>query len=653
MLHRPLLHSSVACIAACLLGTPSALSQQTTQPTTKERPRAGSKVSALEAQVQSHVDSLSESGSDADYRRVITRLTQLMDHVLATTTPATVATPTAAQAAALQRFVVVAANLRLVKQLAACPQASRVSLLAELRAHPAALEATVFAIDDAKDDPAKVYALLSRLIAKYPAEVDALPNLAAAVSVVHDLPWQMQLNENTAKAADPVEIFGYFARNRRKLAIDPATLPTELLVHLVDTTATIDEMDAALAKYGKTPTVGDRYSEIKYDNDAFLKSVPKKCTTAPGGWNMAAIAKYGGVCVDQAYYACMVGKAQGIPTAYVVGKAAAISHAWMGYLRAQGNRYTWDFSTGRYDEYKDIRGSVQDPQTRVSLADGHIAILADAAAQKKDARIQSLALLEGARRLTEVQEANIVFPPPQVQGVGEEAFVDDFEAPGKADPLKPDSASRQLLIEAALRRTPSNVRAWDQVKSLARFGALDYDDKVRWAEVLFSLCGKSYADFSLDVVRPMIETQEPVEQQAKLWDATFKTYAHRPDLASLVRLAQGEMWEKAGNKTKAWDAYQDVIRRFVNEGPYAVSAATHIEQLLRSSGKDANVAEMYEGAYRKAVKPKRGSPEFLRGSNWFQLGFLYAGALMRDGKTQEASKVLTELGVDPAMVRLR
>ena len=81
--------------------------------------------------------------------------------------------------------------------------------------------------------------------------------------------------------------------------------------------------------------------------------------------------------------------------------------------------------------------------------------------------------------------------------------------------------------------------------------------------------------------------------------------------------------------------------------------ATHIEQLLRSSGKDANVAEMYEGAYRKAIKPNRGSPEFLRGSNWFQLGYLHAAALLQVGKTREAAAVCAELGIDPSMIRRR
>ena len=266
---------------------------------------------------------------------------------------------------------------------------------------------------------------------------------------------------------------------------------------------------------------------------------------------------------------------------------------------------------------------------------------------KKDARIQSLALIEAAARLAALERTNAT--PATIT----EGFEDAWPATPPSEALKADAASRQVLIEAALRRMPSNVRAWDAVKQLAQSGALSYDDKARWAQVLFTLCGKNYADFSLDVLEPMIKTQQPPEQQAKLWEATFKTYSHRPDLASQVRLALGEMWELAGDKSKAWDAYQDVIRKFVNEGPYAVSAAGHIEKLLRDNDKADQVPAMYESAYRKAVKPKRGSPEFLRGSNWFQLGYLHAAALMQVGKTREAAAVCAELGIDPSMIRRR
>lgn len=75
-------------------------------------------------------------------------------------------------------------------------------------------------------------------------------------------------------------------------------VPAELLAWVVDTTAAIEEMQWALAKYRGDPAVGSRFFDIEYDYAAFKTGATKKVTEA--GFNLPNILKHGGVCADQA-----------------------------------------------------------------------------------------------------------------------------------------------------------------------------------------------------------------------------------------------------------------------------------------------------------------------------------------------------------------
>ena len=67
----------------------------------------------------------------------------------------------------------------------------------------------------------------------------------------------------------------------------------ELLEYVVDTTASIDDMNWALAKYGGDRNVGHHFFDVPYDYDNYLHATPKKITTL--GFTLPNILKYGGV----------------------------------------------------------------------------------------------------------------------------------------------------------------------------------------------------------------------------------------------------------------------------------------------------------------------------------------------------------------------
>src|SRR5205807_3987797 len=121
--------------------------------------------------------------------------------------------------------------------------------------------------------------------------------------VVHhgDKPLERHINENTAKGADPIEIFDYYVKNESRMYFGIRNVPAELLAYVVDTTASVEEMGWALQKYAGDKEVGKRFFDVKYDYDNFRKGTPKKITTL--GFTLPNILKYGGVCADQAYFA--------------------------------------------------------------------------------------------------------------------------------------------------------------------------------------------------------------------------------------------------------------------------------------------------------------------------------------------------------------
>ncbi len=64
------------------------------------------------------------------------------------------------------------------------------------------------------------------------------------------------------------EIWAYYVRYEDRMALGVKSMPADLLAHVVDTTASVAEMQWAMERYGRDPQVGNRYAEISYDDNA-------------------------------------------------------------------------------------------------------------------------------------------------------------------------------------------------------------------------------------------------------------------------------------------------------------------------------------------------------------------------------------------------
>ena len=90
-------------------------------------------------------------------------------------------------------------------------------------------------------------------------------------------------------------------------------------------------------------------------------------------YTLQNIHQQSGICVDQAYYAMIAGKARGLPTLFFTGQGADGGHAWFGYLKSE-NR--WELDCGRYKNQNYAVGQALDPQTWLPISDHELEIRA-------------------------------------------------------------------------------------------------------------------------------------------------------------------------------------------------------------------------------------------------------------------------------------
>jgi hypothetical protein len=443
--------------------------------------------------------------------------------------------------------------------------------------------------------------------------------------VVHDRLLARKINENTAQATDPRAIFDYFAGNEKRMLFGVRKVPAELLIYVVDTTAGIDEMTWALGRYAGDSAVGARFFDIDYDYEHVIDGDPKEVTVA--GWSLPNILRYGGVCVDQAYFAVTVGKAIGVPTAYAFGADSTVSHAWVGFLQSRGNNAWWNFDVGRYPAYQGVRGNVLDPQIRKPVPDSYVSLTAELAGVDATDRWAAVAYTDAAVRVLELAQQ-------------------DDAAPRAADETTdgPSASETALdLIERGLRLSPGYARGWMTMRGLAAEGKMSLEQTTRWADVLHRLCGRRYPDFYLAILRPMISGIDDVKQQNALWNKAFALFRNRHDLAASVRMSQGRMWREAGDTARAGQCYEDVIFRYANAGPFVLSALKEAEKLLAQAGRDDKVLQLYDRAFAGIKRPPSIAVPFYRQSNYYRVGKRYADRLQQAGYGRQSAAILTRI----------
>jgi hypothetical protein len=486
-----------------------------------------------------------------------------------------------------------------------------------------------------KDDAKGVLDLANRLMDERGDQIDQYPALAAALCVVHDMQggkvYSRWVNEHTPESSAPLEIFDFFVGNARTMSIRPDTLPAIALVYVVDVTETPQQLQWAHDRFRSSPMIKDRFFEIEYDYQHFQQNKPKRVTSEAGEYNLEKIKRYGGVCADQAYYAMSVAKACGIPSAYVIARGADVSHAWVGFVEQRGRRTEWNFDAGRYSDYQNLRGNLVNPQTRESISDGRAGVLADAMSSRNEEVLASLAAARVVQRMSQ-----------QRWQLDEDA---ELDGRGNIRSMRTDSVEDRLtLLRATLSKCAGVPSAWDRVVSMADRGDLSEKQMDVWGRAVMQLAGRQHQDFAYDFLVRLISTIEEPQRQHEMWEWAFGQFRARPDLAAGVRFKQGELWASNDNLDFAWRAYNDVVARYINDGPQVVNALSSMDRLLADNKKGDEMIPILEDAGRRVTRPDDMSTQFAVQSNYYRIHRMLAKAYERAGRRSEAKQVRDMLG---------
>jgi hypothetical protein len=231
------------------------------------------------------------------------------------------------------------------------------------------------------DHPMMVIHTLAMLWQRSPADFQEYANLAIAIAVVYDVPppsaWphrQVSAQVLPRGLLPPPDVFAFFIKSDRAGALlkPLRKLPAAVLKYVVDTSANLDEMSWAQQKF-QVPlaALGSVYDVIHYRQDRIKEG---RLVWPGASYRLPEILQTGGICVDQAYFAVMVGKAKGVPTLMFCGKGLDGSHAWFGFLDGDGH---WQLDCGRYLYHEFVDGFAIDPQTWTVISDHELLFLSE------------------------------------------------------------------------------------------------------------------------------------------------------------------------------------------------------------------------------------------------------------------------------------
>lgn len=161
------------------------------------------------------------------------------------------------------------------------------------------------------------------------------------------------------------------AARAKHLLSDIRKLPPDQLKFVIDAFVTPEELSWA-RKHIRHPRsrFGKTFDDVAYREDR-IATGRFHWTATP--YSLASILKQGGICVDQAYFAMIAGKAHGLPTLFFTGQGPDGGHAWFGYLRSEDR---WELDCGRFSRQHYAIGRALDPQTWQPVSDHELQLLA-------------------------------------------------------------------------------------------------------------------------------------------------------------------------------------------------------------------------------------------------------------------------------------
>jgi hypothetical protein len=457
------------------------------------------------------------------------------------------------------------------------------------------------------DAPQDVLTLIRALLVDSGNRLNDYPDLAAAVCVVWDAPLDAQANRPGAttkpSARKPPDVqhavrrFHYFSDPKYRFPFDMKAMPWQIAVYVVDSPVSDDEIAWATQRYATKRVVSNIYFEVPYDMAAFRAG---KRRIDGDQYTLPNIKKYGGVCLDQAYYAAHVCKALGVPATICVGQSGSEGelHGWVGFLQPTGKSASWNFNEARYAAMLFWTGQVNDPQGGPPLSDADVSLMSELTSTAAEKRLASVMLY-------------------------------------KSRDLLPPEQSAELFMKS-IDLSPGNRQAWMGLAALGSEHKLDLQQTDRVTGVVHRFAVERYPDFAFAVYRKIISGRT-VEEQLAAMTVIGRQFQLRPDLVATVEMAKGDLLRDNNRAREALAAYQQAMSDPTRIGLVLVEAAARADALLRAGGDMQKLVALYKSAWARTPTPQPSGYADL--TPFCVIGHKYAEVLKQTGDQATAANV--------------
>jgi hypothetical protein len=456
-----------------------------------------------------------------------------------------------------------------------------------------------------KDPPDRLIKVLDLLRSRQPDRLEEYPDLASAVAVVWDKPTARDPTRHEFKfdVDRPAALFDYFTDPRNQMRFDLKTLAWQLDVYVVDLKISTDEIRWAVNRYGNNYSIADLFFEVVYDDNAYLNGDDKKIASHP--YTLQNILQYGGVCVEQAYFADQVAKTLGIPACICEshgGGSGAVAHAWLGLLTLQNRKAAWDFQDGRYPEDLYWSADILDPQTHETLTDADVGLLAELENVTPEARQTSALEL-------------------------------------KLSDLLPLSQRADFYLRE-IRICPGNGSAWTAVADLGANRQLTPAQSEAFGRDVDQILIQSYPDFAWQILVHFV-SRLPMQEQIARLDSIAQEFPQRPDLRARIRLLQADMLLARSQNDLAMRELGDVLVNEINAGPIVLSAMHRVDKLMRAQNNLLRLVNIYAEVWPKIPAPDRSA--YVYWTPYYEVGKTYLTLLQSMGRGGDADVVRRKL----------
>jgi len=368
----------------------------------------------------------------------------------------------------------------------------------------------------------QVLTVMNQLLKHDPQAGSEYENLMLALALAWDQPRRPPVHrqmgpEPLAYEADIGRRYDFFkqlyASGKARIAYD--RLSVSDLLFVVETPVPLSELEWARDNEGGSASSWKKkFYDIKYAQGRLMS---EGYAWPHGSYTLEKIKSHGGICVDQAYYAVMTARANGIPAIYFSGMGSTSGHAWFSYLRGPGR---WELDVGRYESQNYTTGEAVHPQTGKPMTDHEVIYTCERSLYSSDytvagrwtriarvlleagAHAEAVACTRQARRLLPRYEAPWNLEQEALEGVRDDAALEKLLAE-KASVFRKYT---DILVAAERER----------IVLLHRMG-----DSVRAGIVLRDLISKVRTDKRDDLVRELIALQvesreDPVRARKEL-----------------------------------------------------------------------------------------------------------------------------------------